>query len=125
MEDLCNASNVVLFSAAPKLQGGDGHVNERRLSYWKGLFEKRGYVLLDIVRPVIWDDNRIQVWYRQNVVVFVNENEVDTSAIRINCEMPVDLIHPDLYELRAFSAFHPIKSRLCRVRDELLSRIRN
>ena len=35
---LCEASDVVLFSAAVKGQGGVGHINEQFLSYWQKIF---------------------------------------------------------------------------------------
>ncbi|MDE6607582.1 MAG: hypothetical protein K2K54_07505 [Lachnospiraceae bacterium] len=40
VNNLCRLSDIVLFSAAIPSQGGKGHVNKQRLSYWVNLFEK-------------------------------------------------------------------------------------
>ena len=92
---LCEASQVVLFSAAVKGQGGVGHVNEQFLSYWQKIFLKKGYFMLDIIRPEIWTDEKIQPYYRQNIVIFV---DVDTYKIlpeSVKTENKiVDVIHP-------------------------------
>ena len=93
VSDLCKLSDVVCFSAATKAQGGDGHVNEQRLSYWIRLFDGRGYKPLDIVRPEIWNDKKIPVWYRENIVIFVKNCNVELANTHI-----FDIVHPDLYE---------------------------
>ncbi|MBO5468262.1 MAG: methyltransferase domain-containing protein [Lachnospiraceae bacterium] len=98
VDDLCNASDVVLFSAAIKDQGGGGHINEQRMSYWIDLFDKRGYRVNDIIRPLIWNDRRIPVWYRQNIVVFVNSN-ANISDVDVSDYPDIyDFVHPELYE---------------------------
>lgn len=68
---LCGAADAVLFSAAFPGQGGDGHVNERPLTYWASLFAQHGYLPVDIVRRAVLDDARVAPWYRANVVLFV------------------------------------------------------
>lgn len=73
VEDLCGLSDTILFSAATILQGGEGHQNEQRLSYWSKMFSERGYYMMDFIRPAIWNDSQIPVWYRQNTVVFAKK----------------------------------------------------
>lgn len=96
---LCLSSDLVLFSAAAAKQGGDGHVNERRLSYWIQLFKKEGYQVFDIIRPAIWHDKKIPVWYRNNVVIFAKKG-TDKIAKLESYDIPkiYDMINPDLYE---------------------------
>jgi hypothetical protein len=36
---------LVIISAAQPGQGGEGHLNEQPLSYWRSLFEERGFML--------------------------------------------------------------------------------
>ena len=43
IDNLATAADIILFSAAVRGQGGDFHVNEQPLSYWKEKFMKRGY----------------------------------------------------------------------------------
>ena len=44
---LTRAAPVVLFGAAIPGQGGPGHVNEQRQSWWAALFARHGYVPVD------------------------------------------------------------------------------
>lgn len=69
---LCTHGDVVLFSAAQPGQGGVRHLNERRPSYWAGLFSAQGYVAYDCIRPHVVDDKRIDPWYRFNTVLYAN-----------------------------------------------------
>jgi SAM-dependent methyltransferase len=93
-------SDVVLFSAATPAQGGTGHINEKWLEFWASLFREAGYVPVDCLRPVIWDNDRIVWWYRQNMVFFVLENEVakvfpEWSSPRAG-SLPLSIVHPEL-----------------------------
>ena len=114
VNDLCKASDVVLFSAATAFQGGDGHVNERRLSYWRRLFDENDYQMIDLIRPAVWDDDQVLVWDKQNSVLFVNRKKDNYSTIQ--CEQLVDVIHPDIFEQRSRIALHPIVKILYAVR---------
>lgn len=100
VKDLCNAADFVLFSAAGYLQGGDGHINEQRLSYWVKLFREEGYILIDTIRPAIWDDKRIPAWYRQNTVCFYRQGIVK-PCIPDQPLQVIDIVHPDLFEVKA------------------------
>jgi len=44
VDNLCNASKTVIFSAAIEGQGGENHLCERPQSYWIDKFASRGYV---------------------------------------------------------------------------------
>lgn len=99
VDTLTNASDVVWFSAAVPYQGGQNHINEQPLSYWVNLFEARGYVLADVLRPLWWNQGSAFVWYRQNSVLFFRgsprfaKTPPSTSII--------DVIHPELFKLHA------------------------
>lgn len=98
-------SDYVLFSAAIPLQGGTGHVNEQWQHYWVKLFGVMDYVAHDFIRPRIWNDSQIPFWYRQNILLFSNQqNSKDTPLDSVGLDtgsMPLDLVHPDLYLSRA------------------------
>jgi hypothetical protein len=95
VEDLVKLAPVVLFSAAIPGQGGVNHINEQYLSYWANLFVLKDYVLLDIIRPVIWNEERCGLWYRQNAVLFAHK---DSPIARSQARTGVDYIHPRHYE---------------------------
>ncbi len=90
VEDLTRLSDQILFSAALPGQTGVGHVNEQWLTYWVQLFQQYGFELEDTVRPAIWEDDSVEWWYRQNVVIFRKSNGVGARG----AGSPVDIVHP-------------------------------
>lgn len=100
---LVGLSPRVLFSAAIPGQGGVHHVNERWPRYWANLFSDRGYDIHDIIRPRIWNDERIPRCYRQNILFFSSREESAGIREPEPCPMPLDLVHPSLYLERAFT----------------------
>jgi glycosyltransferase involved in cell wall biosynthesis/SAM-dependent methyltransferase len=94
-------ADVVLFSAAIPGQQGRTHLNEQLPEYWASLFSAQGYAALDIIRPLIWGDRNIPVWYRQNMLLFVRETlpivgTLRDEAQRVGLAMPLNRAHPDL-----------------------------
>jgi cyclopropane fatty-acyl-phospholipid synthase-like methyltransferase len=73
--DLCKASDVVIFSAAIPGQDGDGHQNEQWPSCWAERFIRNGYMPLDIIRPIVQQDARVEVWYRTNVILYARPEQ--------------------------------------------------
>lgn len=73
IENLVRHSSTVLFSAAVPGQGGTSHVNEQWPEYWVKKFAAHGYRCYDVVRPMIWENDSIQFWYRQNTLLFSKE----------------------------------------------------
>ena len=84
--ELCALAPTVVFSAAIPGQGGTQHVNEQWQSYWVELFEQQGFGVHDPLRPAIWDDESVDVWYRQNLLVF--------GRGRVSDLVVADLVHP-------------------------------
>jgi hypothetical protein len=72
VSSLVRHSDLVLFSAAPKGQGGDNHVNEQDYDYWRALFSEHGYVAIDYLRRLILHDSRIEPWYRYNTFLYAS-----------------------------------------------------
>lgn len=103
VRDLASFSSVVLFSAAIPGQGGVHHVNEQWPAYWRGLFADRGYIAVDCIRPRIWNNRKIEVSYRQNIVLYVEEGYLKKSVAlsqekqRHNLH-PFSVVHPDLFQ---------------------------
>lgn len=92
VESLTRHGDTILFSAAIPGQGGTHHVNEQWPSYWAQKFAKAGYTAHDIIRPRIWTDQRIQYWYRQNILIFARER------VFHGVEANLDRVHPELWQ---------------------------
>jgi SAM-dependent methyltransferase len=109
INSLCNASDVVLFSAAIKFQGGTNHINEQWQSYWGSLFQENSYQCFDILRNRIWEEKKVKWWYRQNIFVFVNSKNVPTGMNELESlnKTMLNLVHPINYE-RAISSYQKL-----------------
>ncbi|MEW6736710.1 MAG: methyltransferase domain-containing protein [Acidobacteriota bacterium] len=98
---LTTAAPVVLFSAAIPGQTGPGHINEQWPWYWRTLFATHGFHRLDPIRPRVWQDTRVEWWYRQNVFLFVSEQTLAHSPklrderIRTDAEQ-LECLHPNI-----------------------------
>ncbi len=124
---LTNLSDFVLFSAAVPFQGGSGHVNEQWPRYWAELFSAQSYVAYDLIRPKIWNDEKIPFWYRQNILLFAKQNvshnvRVESSGLN-SSSMPLDVVHPELYRSKV-DAQTGVKSTFKLFRRELRNRFR-
>jgi SAM-dependent methyltransferase len=76
IQNLVNAGDIILFSAAIKGQIGTYHVNEQMPEYWAEKFAQHDYIPVDFIRPLIWNDTDIDYWYRQNILLFVNKEKL-------------------------------------------------
>ena len=101
VNSLVSASDIVLFSAAIPNQAGRNHVNLQFPSYWAKLFAKHNYLVLDLIRPNFWNNTDIEVWYRQNMLLFVSEKALRSGAIS-SCDKSsqppplLDMVHPEM-----------------------------
>lgn len=93
VETLVSHSKTIVFSAAIPGQGGQNHLNEQWPAYWQKKFRKYGYEYYDLIRPEIWDNERVDRWYKQNTFLLFHES--------IKPNFPVfdgdNLIHPDFW----------------------------
>jgi SAM-dependent methyltransferase len=101
VEAIANHGDTVLFSAAIPGQGGQHHVNEQWPSYWVKKFSEHGLALFDVIRPTIWQNPEVEVWYRQNIFIFSSELKLDRSAL------PTNLVHPELWDANRLNSGHP------------------
>ena len=109
VEAITNASSIVIFSAAIPFQGGTGHINEQWPEYWAKLFQSRDFVALDILRPRLWDDPRIEPYYAQNMFAFVSAKRVAEFESLANGRAEgfsnsLTRIHPKLWESKMIEA---------------------
>ncbi|MEM8773229.1 MAG: class I SAM-dependent methyltransferase [Pseudomonadota bacterium] len=71
VDTLTRHGDVIMFSAATPGQGGEHHVNEQPLDYWRAKFAARGYDCYDFIRPQIKDDANVEPWYRFNLLFYI------------------------------------------------------
>ncbi len=79
VKNLTQLSNVILFSAAIPKQEGENHINEQWHNYWIKLFQKKGYVAIDFIRPHILLNEKVSMDYRQNMILFVNKETLQKN----------------------------------------------
>jgi SAM-dependent methyltransferase len=101
VQALTTASDVVLFSASIPHQGGAHHLNCQWPDYWAGLFAARGFDVIDGLRPLIWGDERVDWWYRQNIMIYVRGDQLERwpaleAVKRISSPRPARLVHPGM-----------------------------
>lgn len=95
--NLCRHGDIVLFSSALPFQGGTGHINERMCSYWTNIFNSYNYRIIDCIRPHFWDNQDVEVWYKNNCVLFVKNEIFHRVKKSIDIQsFPIDIIHPDM-----------------------------
>jgi Ribosomal protein L11 methyltransferase (PrmA) len=97
--DLTALSSVVVFSAAIPFQGGDGHLNEIWPEYWADLFADHDFQPWDGIRKKIWDIREVPWWYRQNLIIFVRNSEINSLLPDYTPEplQALTMIHPESY----------------------------
>ena len=74
---------LVLFSAAVPGQGGEHHINEQPLEYWRRKFGDRNYRAIDCIRPQVVGNRRIQQWYRCNIVLYARAADLERLPDRL------------------------------------------
>lgn len=97
VRDLARAADVVVFAAGIPLQGGLGHINEQWQSWWCAKFRKVGYVASDCVRPLIWDNEQVSPWYRQDILVFAKPEAAARLGLPVSIRL-LDVVHPDSWK---------------------------
>ena len=76
VKTLTSLSDVVLFSAALIGQIRTYHINEQTPEYWAAIFSKYGYEPIDYIRPLVWNNEKVMYWYRQNILLFVKKERI-------------------------------------------------
>ncbi len=99
IDEICTLADIVLFSSAVPGQGGTNHFNEQALDYWEGKFNKNGYILKDILRPLFWENDKILWWYKQNTVLFVKKGHTLYSQENFTNNVLKNVIHPELFKI--------------------------
>jgi SAM-dependent methyltransferase len=90
IDSLCRHADKIVFSAAnPGQDGGQNHINCQWSAYWEAKFRERGYLPYDLLRPVFWEQDEIEWWYRQNMVIYAK-----AGVLPYPSQSPLRTIHP-------------------------------
>jgi SAM-dependent methyltransferase len=106
VRSLCDACDVVVFSAAIPGQGGRKHLNEQWPAYWADRFAQHGFDCYDTLRPKIWNNPRIAWYYAQNVLIF---SRTDLGGRLGKPSRPLALVHPGLWSAQVAAMKRPGK----------------
>lgn len=102
VQSLTRLAPVVLFSAAIPFQGGVHHVNEQWPDKWAALFREHDYLPVDCVRKHVWQNDSVDWWYAQNILLFARRDALEASpALKAEFEQTnlnqLRLVHPRNY----------------------------
>jgi len=105
VENLVRHSDLVLFSAAVPGQGGENHTNEQPYEFWRALFAEHDYAPHDFVRPLVRGAAVVEIWYRQNTILYVAKDAQASlspvvAASRVPDGTPIKDISGIPYRLR-------------------------
>lgn len=116
IKTIANLSDTIIFSAAIPNQGGQNHINEQEPKYWIEKFEKEGFKLFDVLRPVFWDNQNIDAWYRQNMLLFTKNDEYKIKLDSLEKFSGNHLVHPVLSNEKDNNVFR-YKNQLKRISE--------
>ena len=93
---LTRHASLIVFSAACPGQAGQHHVNCQWPSYWQTLFNSHDFVCSDEIRWRLWNEDRVEPWYRQNMFVAQHNAQLAGKEPRI-----LSIIHPAMHDIVA------------------------
>ena len=102
VHSLTKLGPVILFSAPIPFQGGTAHLNEQWPDYWANYFKNNGYEAIDCVRKKVWQDDQVEWWYAQNMLIFAREDYLtrDPSLKKESANSfpsTLSMVHPKKY----------------------------
>ncbi len=103
IHSLTGLGPVILFSAAIPFQGGTNHLNEQWPDYWANHFNEDGYVAVDCLRKKVWQDDQVEWWYAQNMLVFSRKDYLASNALlkeefENTHPSQLSIVHPRKYQ---------------------------
>jgi SAM-dependent methyltransferase len=113
VKTLVDSSDIILFSAAIPGQGGQNHLNEQWPHYWAEKFSNFGYMFLDVLRPLIWNNSNVDFWYKQNIFIVTRDASKFPSQYY---NLLFNVIHPDLVSSKNAHIFS-LKKRIRNLLD--------
>lgn len=92
VETLTKSADVIYFSGATPYSGGMHHVNEQWQSYWITKFSKKGFLVVDYIRPKVWDNRNVCYFYAEESFIFVKRERINDFPL-LRKEMRDDIIY--------------------------------
>lgn len=105
VSSLTHASDYILFSAAVPGQGGQHHINEQWSEYWEKKFNNSNYLFHDVLRPLFWNNENIDWWYKQNMFMVVRKDaniDLNDPSLYAKTNFHSKLIHPEILASKAW-----------------------
>lgn len=108
VRELCEFSDVVLFSAAIPGQGGTDHINEQWQSYWFERFQSLGFDCFEpFDRGKFWHEKNFKncIHYLSNCFLYCKKDSALATKLtpkRISSSSRMDIVHP-----QTFQTLHP------------------
>jgi SAM-dependent methyltransferase len=102
VHSLTKLGPVILFSAAIPFQGGTAHLNEQWPDYWANYFNDDGYEAVDCLRKKVWQNDKVEWWYAQNMLVFSQKNYLAGNPVlqeefKNTDSSQLSIVHPRKY----------------------------
>lgn len=99
---------VILFSAAIPFQGGTNHINAQWPDYWANKFQSHGYAPIDCLRKRIWQNEKVEWWYAQNLLLYVEQRRLAEfprllQEFERTCPSQLSIAHPNLVDPKHMS----------------------
>lgn len=113
-QDIGRKCAYLVFSAAILGQGGTGHINENKFSYWMELMHDQGFIALDVFRPALGKTHDVPNYYKQNMMFFWHPRNSSRSKVKIDLE--------SLLATNPLSV-HDQRKALTKIRYSLVARI--
>jgi SAM-dependent methyltransferase len=106
IESLCGLGRIIIFSAAIPGQEGRNHINEQYPSYWRKLFKQNNFLAIDCIRSKIWTNDKVSWWYRQNLMIYIHQDNVNVyddlkSKEIVSNENMIDIVHPEYFNYKS------------------------
>jgi hypothetical protein len=95
---LTRLAHVIVFSTKV-CHGDDGQIKDQWQSYWTRLFDTHGYQAFFALRHSLWENEDVEIGYRQNIICFCHRGHSELIARLVQLETatsaPADVVHPD------------------------------
>lgn len=113
VKSLVQHADAIVFSAACPHQRGQHHVNCQWPVYWQERFNRHGFACDDAVRRLLWNEPRVEVWYRQNMFIAKRSSRAGSE------DRLAAVVHPDLWDSQN-KALESAEHLLERIREGVL-----
>jgi SAM-dependent methyltransferase len=102
VKNLTQLSDCILFSASIPGQMGQNHLNEQWPEYWQQKFAIYNYEMLDVLRPIFWNNKNLARWYKQNMFLVIKNGKSESlKALKhFSDNLILSFVHPEYYSLR-------------------------